>query len=597
MTVLESPATATIITRQDIVHSGYNSVSQLLRFVAGVDFFQTGDAGFSVGMRGVNGLHSNNVLILVDGRPIFSPVRNTNQCALIPEVPDDIERIEVIRGPGSVLYGSNAFSGVINIITRMPEAIHGVQLTASAGTFSDELYSLTSGDRFGRWSCKLVSAWTQKNSTAEHDRQVKGLWKMSGELNFESRPDSSFNLSFGFSRGKLQVASAIPIMPFDQDGFDGFLRSRFNWNDRKLDIWWRHFDTSGDAVPSDRLRWKFDIVDLLFQDRYILGPHTLVGGVEGRFSNLGATTYDQWHNQFVGSLFGEDRWKFSSRVDIFAGLRVDYQTEAHQALAPRLSVVYSLKDNQSMRFSASRAFKYPSYLQNYIKLGSGIFHHTGNPDLDPENLTSVELAYQLFNPSALSISTSVFYNYYDDIIDMKYRAGDHDVSVTYENLYDMNLYGLELGFQYRYMINLLLRGNYSYAWKQKREGMTYGPVPANQINGEIRYDFDRGFWIDMRLHWQDHSDYSTGIIPSGFFDAGRLDVSSSYFPGYPGPLPLGWQHLEGFTLADLSAGFISSDRRWNFAAAVHNLFHSRHREIPGGGDADTTFTARLSVSF
>ncbi|GEM_PF-5047551 len=597
LTVLESPATATIITRQDIVHSGYNCVGALLRYVAGVNFFQTSDACYNIGMRGVNGLQANNVLILVDGRPIYSPVRNTNQCALIPEVPDDIEKIEVVRGPGSVLYGSNAFSGVINIITRSPEAIHGVELTGSGGTFSDYLYSLTSGERFGKWSVKLVSAWTQRNSTQEHDEQVRGIWKMSGEVNYEGRPGNNYNLSFGFSKGKLLVASATVLNPFDQDGFDGFLRSRFNWDDLKLDIWWRHFDTTGDDVfEASNLKWRFDHIDLLLEDSFKFGPHTLIGGIEGRFASFGATTYDHWHNQFIGSLFAENRWRFSSRIDIFTGLRVDYHTEAQEALSPRLSVVYSLGENQSLRFSASRAFNYPSYLQNYALLVTDHFVHLGNEDLDPEKLTSFELAYQLFNPSGISMSSSVFYNYYSDIIDMKRRNGDDDYYLTYENLYDIYQYGVELGFQYRYMRNLLLRANYSYVWKQKKHGITFGPVPANQINGEIRYDFDRGFWVDFRLHWQDRSDYSTGVVTS------LSNVSSTV--GFSGQSPLlpmqsasEWQKLEGFTIADLSAGFISPDKRWNFAAAVHNLFHSTHREFPGGWNSDTTFTIRLSVYF
>jgi len=599
LTVLESPATATIITRQDIVHSGYNCVGQLLRYVAGVDFFQTSDACYSIGMRGVNGLQANNVLILVDGRPIYSPVRNTNQCALIPEVPDDIERIEVVKGPGSVLYGSNAFSGVINIITRSPEAIHGVQLTGSGGTFSDYLYSLTSGDRFGKWSYKLVSAWTQRNSTQEHDRQVRGIWKMSGELNYEAKPGTDYNVSFGFSKGKLLVASSTVLNPFDQDGFDGFLRARFNRNDLKFDLWWRHFDTTGDdVIDSEHMKWRFDHVDLLIQDRFVLGSHTLASGVEGRLSSLGATTYDHWHNQFIGSVFAEDHWEYGSNLDVFTGLRVDYHTEAHEALSPRLSVVYSLKGNQSVRFSAAQAFNYPSYLQDYAQLQTDYLIHRGNKDLKPEKLTSIELAYQNYDPDGLTLSGSIFYNYYSDIIDMECSSEDDDLYLTYKNLYDIYQYGLELGFQYRYTQNLLLRANYSYVWKQKKKDITFGPVPTNQINGEARYDFAKGFWIDMRFHWQDKSDYSTGVIPGAFNEP----LPDAWASNDNGLLPSNllesrWRRTEGFFLADLSAGFISPDRRWNLAAAVHNLFHSNHKEFPGGWKADTTYTVKLSVSF
>ncbi len=599
LSVIESPATATIISREDIEHMTFNSVSELLRYVAGIEFFKSTGASFNIGMRGVNGLQANNVLILVDGRPIFSPTRNTNQCALIPEVQDDIERIEIIKGPGSVLYGSNAFSGVINIITRNPESLSGTHLTSSVGTFSNALYSITSGNRFGKWSYKFLAAWTQKSNIEDHNNQIKGLMKISGEAGYEIRPGEKATLSFGFSKGRLAVRPTASISSFDQDGFDGFLRGIYHRDDLKMDIWWRHFEASGDFKRTGHIRWRYDNLNFLFQNTFRTTNHTVVYGFETRFANLGATSYDSWHNQFLGSIFSEDRWRISTNWNLFAGLRVDYHSEAKFAVSPRLSLVHFLGSNKSLRFSVASAFKYPSYLQNYILMGTPFFSHKGNRDLEPENLTSIELAYQLWNPIGFSCTIATFYNNYSNMIDYDFSYKDNKFHLTYDNLYSMHQYGVELDGQYRFSKNFLVKANYSYVWKQKRDGVTFGPVPTNQINGEIRYNFDFGLWFDLRIHWQDTSECTLGLSPTNFStislrgltpqEIERAVRNVKYFSS--------WHDVDGYWLGDLSMGYSPPGKWWKIALGVHNIFHERFKETSYSERADTTFTARFTMIF
>ncbi len=599
LSVIESPATAAVISREDIEHMTFNNMSELLRYVAGIDFFKSIGSNCNIGMRGVNGLQANNVLVLVDGRPIFSPIRNTNQCALMPEVPDDIERVEVVKGPGSVLYGSNAFSGVINIITRNPESLSGTYVTSSVGTFDNALYSMTSGNRFGKWSYKLVASWTQESSMEDHDNQIKGLVKMSGEASYEMRPGEKATLSFGFSNGRLSVRPIASIVSFDQDGFDGFLRGIYQRDDLKMDVWWRHSETSGDFKSLGHVRWRYDNINLLFQDTFRTANHTLVYGFETRFASLGATTYDGWHNQFLGSVFTEDRWRISTDWNLFAGLRIDFHSEARFAISPRLSLVRFLSSNKSLRFSVASAFKYPSYLQNYIFLNAPFFSHQGNRDLEPENLTSIELAYQLWNPIGLSCTIAAFYNNYSNMIDYEFSYENNRFYLTYDNLYSMHQYGVELDGQYRFSKNFLVRLNYSYVWKYKRDGVTFGPVPTNQVNGEVRYDFDSGLWLDFRVHWQDTSEFSLGLSPMNLSSISLRGLTPQeierairkvkYFSS--------WHDVDGYWLGDLSMGFRPPGKRWKVAVGVHNVFHERFEETSYGEKADTTFTAVFTMNF
>ena len=603
VSVLESPSSATIITREDILHSGFNSVSQLLRFVAGVDFFQASAAGPNVGMRGVNGAQANHVLVLVDGRPIFNPARNSNQCALIPEFPNDIERIEVVRGPGSALYGSHAFAGVINIITRTPEEIDGIDLMASPGTFGSGLYNFNAGARKGKLQYKLLGGWTQVSSPSDHHNQVKGLMKFSGELGYTWQPGRRADLSFGISSGSVAVLPMNAVDTFDQDGEDGFLRARLALDDTHLDLWWRHHNTSADIMyitSEEEHDWKFDNVNLTGYHQFRWSSHETVAGAEIRTSSLGATSYDDWHNQFLYGIFMEDRWRLPGSFNLFISARYDHHPLAGGSFSPRFSLVKQLGATQSLRLSASQAFKYPSYLQNYIDQTSVFpgmsfeFVHKGNRDLDPEKLISVEAAYQMWNTSGLQTMLAVFYNNYSDIIDFKFSGSPGLMKLTYDNMYDMYQYGGELDLSYRFNRSFLIRFNYSYVWKQKKDDITFGPVPTNQINSEIRYDHETGLWLDLRIHWQDSADFSTGIRPP----SGSMPSPG---PGFsPGEILQklgGWHSLESYTYGDLSVGYMPGDSPLSITCAVHNLFHSRVREYPTGPEPDTTFTGRITWHF
>ena len=603
VSVLESPATATIITREDILHSGYNSVSDLLRFVAGVNFFQASAAGPSVGMRGVNGAQANYVLVLVDGRPIFNPERNSNQCSLIPEFPNDIERIEVVRGPGSALYGSHAFSGVVNIITRTPEEINGIDLMASSGTFGSGLYNFNAGMQTGKFSYKLLGGWVQAASPSDHHNQVKGLTKFSGELGYTWRPGRRADLSFGITSGSIAVLPINALHTFDQDGEDGFLRARLAYDDTHFDLWWRHHNTSADlgqSLSQEHHYWKFDNINLTGYHLFRWASHETVAGAEIRTSSLGATSYDDWHNQFLYGFFMEDRWRLPRSFNLFISARYDHHPLAGGAFSPRFSLVKQLGATQSLRLSASQAFKYPSYLQNYIEqvtdfpAMSFTFFHNGNRDLDPEKLISVEAAYQMWNTSGLQTMLAVFYNNYSDIIDFKFSDAPGAMMLTYDNMYDMYQYGCELDLRYRFSRSFLVRFNYCYVWKQKKDDITFGPVPTNQINGEIRYDHETGLWFDMRIHWQDRADFSTGI---------RAPSSTTLGAG-PGFSPEeilrklgGWHSLGGYTYGDLSVGYMPRNAPFTITCAVHNLFHSRVHEYPAGPEPDTTFTGRITWHF
>ena len=135
--VARSAAAVTVITREDIQRSGVSTLAEALRLAPGLHVARVGTGGWAIGARGFNGQFANKLLVMVDGRSVYHPVHSGVFWDTLDLVLDDVERIEVIRGPGAVMWGANAVNGVINIITRRPEETLGGNAETGTGTMEN----------------------------------------------------------------------------------------------------------------------------------------------------------------------------------------------------------------------------------------------------------------------------------------------------------------------------------------------------------------------------------------------------------------------------------------------------------------------------
>src|ERR1700704_746826 len=136
-TLMHTAAAAFVITQEDIRRSGATKIPELLRMVPGIEVAQVNAHTWAITARGFNGVYANKLLVLIDGRSVYTPLFSGVQWDLQDTMLEDIERIEVIRGPGGTLWGANAFNGVINIITKNAGDTQGGLATARGGTLED----------------------------------------------------------------------------------------------------------------------------------------------------------------------------------------------------------------------------------------------------------------------------------------------------------------------------------------------------------------------------------------------------------------------------------------------------------------------------
>src|SRR5438552_8527476 len=161
----ETPAAVSVLTQDDIGRSGIRTLSEVLRLVPGVQVAQINSSTWAVSIRGLNDQFSNKLLVLIDGRSIYKRNFSGVFWDLEDVVLDDIDRIEVVRGPGGTVWGANAVNGVINVVTKSAKDTPGALVRVGGGTFDGTGFSARYGGSFGNAAYRVYSQWTGRRDT------------------------------------------------------------------------------------------------------------------------------------------------------------------------------------------------------------------------------------------------------------------------------------------------------------------------------------------------------------------------------------------------------------------------------------------------
>jgi iron complex outermembrane receptor protein len=433
----ESPSSVTIIDRDTIVASGAIEIADVLRLVPGIQVAYPQGNQLAVTYHGFGDAFPRSMQVLVDGRSIYQPSFADVDWVLLGLVPEDIERIEVIRGPNSPLYGSNAVSGVINIITRLPWQDRGTTARITAGSLKTRHGMLRHGGRQGALDYRVTLNYQEDegldgdlNSTND-GRQIAGLsWR--GTWN--PRPRDEFDFQLGYTAGDTG-GGAEP--QHDPPAHDKRVMSDYEF------ISWRR--TLHDEAD---IRWQFyrngydsrdDYRDLL-SHAYGIPPSlipTLIPGQTDQLASFGLYDYrgerydtelqytspqsgrlrsvlglglrlnrlksevltneDDWIDEWSERVFANLSYRASTRLLLNLGVMGENSDEFGAYLSPRMTANWLFDPQHSLRLSYTRAKRNPSLVEshfnNIYELDDGtpyfIDFIAKNPG--PETLTTVEL--------------------------------------------------------------------------------------------------------------------------------------------------------------------------------------------------------------
>jgi outer membrane cobalamin receptor len=392
----ESIASVTVITAKQIRDQGAQSVADVVRLAPGVSVVQNGQTGANANAH-IRGTSASQVLVLVDGQRLSSSAfDSTADLSKIPVT--DIARVEVIRGPVSSLYGSDAIGGVINIITKETLGSKGeAKLGFGSSARQTKYMMLGGGNERSTW--QLTSDFPAYSGARTNSDYT--ATDLSGRLSFTnlrgwnvSLHGNSYTDSLGLP-GMVSMPSVNDHQNWDRNGFDISAGRAIGGGDLELHAYsidQRLRETNPDWFYDSDISGKTQSMDAVY--RFARGIHNWTLGGEYRTED-----YRDVENASVAAdtsisntgVFLQDRMVVDKATSLLAGARVDNHSTAGSKFTPRVGLNYAMSGSTHMRLSYAGGFRAPSLVDLYYN-NPGFSTH-GNPDLKPEKSRQYELGF------------------------------------------------------------------------------------------------------------------------------------------------------------------------------------------------------------
>jgi len=447
-----APAAIYVITREDIIRSAAVSIPEALRLAPNLQVEQVSSSSYAITARGFGDNRSvqtqaNKLLVLVDGRSVYSPLFSGVFYDAIDVVMDDIDRIEVISGPGATLWGANAMNGVINIITRRAQETQGAALRIDSGTAEQAAtarYGGTAGDdlayRFYAKAFDRDPLQTPGGASAD-DRWNKR--QAGGRIDWE-RAANAITVSADAYRAEQQ----FPAVPdFAISGANVLSRWQHNSGDSRVTVQ-AYYDHVMREAPPEGAPFSQDTYDLELQHSIdFAGGHELVwgGGMRGNHYRIRSNGSLQFRpsDRFLhlGNVFAQHTIAIGS-FKVIAGLKLEDNPYSRWSALPDLRLAWQLSERSLVWASASRAIRAPTPFDADVAefLGSTLFLK-GNPEFRTEKVWDYALGYRAQPFARLSFSASAFYDVYDDLRTIE--PGPTVIPLLWDNQMRGSTYGIE----------------------------------------------------------------------------------------------------------------------------------------------------------
>ena len=590
--IADAPASISVITGEELQKKSYTDVIDAVKNMPGVSV-QGGGNNKEITIRGMGASYTK---YLIDGRPVSAGrAVNGNGTdggkigAYLPPI-DMIERIEVVRGPMSSLYGSDAMGGVINIITKKasssdwhgsisPEYTksnndyandsYGVGFYAAGPLIKDKLSLSLDGNFQGNDESDYVGGEGQKSGSSESEKKVRKLgtglvWNVDEHNDIGLRYDftgQQYTTTLGKSVGAASEASTN-----ENEKEMYTLTHKAHYDTFNIDSYYQDETTKkvySGAVADEK---QEDLKVFNTQGTFFLGNHTLTAGgqyqtekitdtTNGLASVTGLTTLDRW----LFALYAENEWNITDDFALTLGARYNKDEYFGGEITPRIYGIYHLNDVLTLKGGISTGYKQPTISQISEGFGSrtgkGSAVIIGNPDLSPEKSTSYELGFNFSDPElGLSSSLMVFKSDFKDKIvedrlcdtpgttnsspvqDWKCSANGKPYRFVSQmkNVAEAEMKGIEFALDYDVLYNLRLSTSYTYTDSEQKSGEFKGQplnkMPKHMLNAGVDYDVsDRwNTWMDYNYRGKTSDYLSRTSMSSGTPAYGTIDAGAVY---------------------------------------------------------------------
>jgi iron complex outermembrane receptor protein len=573
------PATVYVLTRDDIRASGAETLWDALRMVPGVDVISTRSHYGEVSVRGMNKPFSNRTLVLLDGKTVLNGYFDFVNWESIPVSIDEIDRIEIVEGPASALYGANAINGVINIITKRPEQLRGLHARLAGGEDGMRSGAFTAASAGARWAYRASTTWRTGQRFEDENLLSSEVSHAMGLVEFRPSPTTRISLSGGMSNVNTQLTIGAIGNAFE-DGTVAFLRADASRKGTRVRAFWNRGRTDlRDLNALSQPNLHYDTFDANVEQTVPAGrKNSLVVGGSHRENIVKSRLFGpEEKDQELWALFLEDRWSPVPKLDVTASARFDHHPLAGNVVSPRGSVVFQPGPQHVLRASVGSAFRNPTLTENYVLFqtespnpGTDIpnppystirFSVLGNQSLQAEKLVLFEVAHSGSFRRVRTTATVFQYRLQNIITTSTSQNASSPptfiVEQSFVNNGTVQAWGGELSAEFALTRTLTWVANYSYQslTSDRAAGGIPLQTPRHKANGGLRYH-EEEWAAGASVNWVDRTRWSSGLSAGGPSTLGTVDayallnVSASRKFGGP---------LAGFTLG--ATGFNIADHR------------------------------------
>jgi len=520
----QASAAITVISQDDIQRSGARTIAEALRLSPGLSVAKVDSHTWAISSRGFNDSFANKLLVLMDGRSVYTPLFSGVYWDVQDTMMEDIERIEVIRGPGATLWGANAVNGVVNVITRSAKDTQGGLAVAGGGNEELGFGALRYGGKLSdKAYYRVYSKYDSRDSSALPNGDLANdRWQMARSgfrVDWEAAANSSLTFQGDIYSGREDQTYQLPTLtppdysevtsnPIDVSGGNllGRWKQEFSAeSDMTLQIYYDRTrrDTEG-VLTEDR-----DTFDVDWQHHWRLSDrHFWVWGMGYRMSmdrldgSFLTSFADEERTSQLISFFAQDEIELiRDRLHAVLGSKFEYNDYTGFEVQPGVRLSWTPDDRQTVWASVARAVRTPSRAEDGIRLNQSVSPGApptvasvfGNSDYTSEDMLAYEVGYRAQLLENVSLDLATFYNVYEDLRTSEFRSAGLDPSLPgspivarleLDNLAAGETFGGEVAMNWRVWDWWRLRGSYTLLESQMHAKPNSSDADAEDDEGK-----------------------------------------------------------------------------------------------------------------
>lgn len=592
--VWRTPAAIYVITREDIRRSGATSLPEVLRLAPGVEVARIDSDHWAVGIRGFASGFSKSVLVLIDGRSVYTPLYAGVYWDVQNVMLEDVERIEVIRGPGGTIWGANAVNGVINIITKNAKDTHGSLASFGGGnvdqgtgsfrfgggngsTFDYRVYGMAFGrgpefhsdqNQFDDWQLG------QAGFRTDWKRKDRDTFTLQGDL-YNGREGQLVNIAYLSPPASINVLGTQRVSGGNLLGH--WRRQLSEKSDLQVQAYYDRTFRTGPQLEESRNTFDVDFIHhmaLPWRQDFIWGLGVRLS--PDNFTQTVATVDFIPHHQLDSIYTGfvqDEIGIVPNQVSLIIGTKLEDNNFSGFDAQPSARILWTLRPHHTLWAAVTRAVRTPSRIDQDLQLTGYaptvpfFIHVVGDPTFVPEQLIGYEAGYRALLAPRFYCDLSAFYNDYNNLtsfgtasfsIEGPPAPPDLSITIPWANGIKGFTRGFEIAPDWKVTSWWQLKGSYSYLHLATKDKPGYGDA------GTVASD-------------NGSSPHHEVIVQSPFTLPKRFELDPTY--RYLSSLPA--QRVTAYSTADLQLSW-HAGKEWDLAVVGQNLVEPHHAEFGGG---------------